>query len=664
MNGTGVTLRADQDGAFNVDSIRPGTYHVLAMDPGRMDYRDYEDRDRLRELSLRAQRVTSTRAERRMSRFSWMSRKAALALACLLLSPLGATAQGITGGGRFVPPPDQRPVMPPRDMSGRPRGAEAPATGTASISGRVVDADTGTPLRRVTVGARAASARHAQSGRMMVGETDETGAYVLRNLPAGQYTVTVQRAGYVTQSYGQATATSVLRRVSVEDGRRITAIDFRLVRGGAITGRVVDDGGEPAEGVAVRVMRAQRVQGRVRYVPAGARTDITDDLGQFRLYGLAPGEYLVAAEPNVRRSMGGPAPSAEPDATHVVTTYAPGTSTPADAQRFVLAAGQDLSAEIQLVASRVATVSGRVIDSSGAPLEGGVVRLQPQDVEVMAGRESNRAGIVGGAFRLERVVPGAYTLTAMGAGRRPVGGADQGAPLESASLPVMVSGDGVEGLVVTTAPPSTLTGRVVVEGDAAALDARALRIAARSTEPDPSAGAFGSGRVSDDLTVRVTGLRGSQRLSVTGLPRGWWVKSVRLNGQDALEGLDFGTGRQWTGLEIVVNDRPAFIGGQVTTAGGQPATDYAVLAFPQDFEARASLQLPGVSAMSRPDQSGTWVVESLRPGDYFVLATAPGAVDMSVLDDHEALQALSERARRVTVREGDQQVLNLTLVEP
>jgi hypothetical protein len=271
---------------------------------------------------------------------------------------------------------------------------------------------------------------------------------------------------------------------------------------------------------------------------------------------------------------------------------------------------------------------------------------------------------VGGAFRLERVVPGAYTLTAIGSGRRPVAGADQGAAPESASVPVVVSSEGVEGLVITTAPPSTLTGRIVVEGDVTALDARALRIVARSTEPGPSAGASGSGRVSDDLTVRMAGLRGTQRLALTGLPRGWWVKSVRVNGQDALEGLDFGTGRQWTGLEVVVNNRPAFIGGQVTTAAGQPAADYVVLAFPQDFDARANLQLPGFSAMSRPDQSGTWVVESLRPGDYFVLATSPGAVDMSVFDDPEALQALSERARRVTVREGDQQVLNLTLIKP
>lgn len=587
-----------------------------------------------------------------------------LALACLLLMPLGATGQGITGGGRFVPPPDQRPVMPPRDMSGRPRAAEATATGTASISGRVVDADTGTPLRRVTVGASPAPARPAQSGRMTVGETDDTGAYVLRNLPPGQYTVTVQRAGYVAQSYGQATPASMLRRVSVEEGSRVTAIDFRLVRGGAITGRVVDDGGEPAEGVAVQVMRAQRAQGRVRYVPAGGRTDITDDLGQFRLYGLPPGEYLVSAEPNVRRFMGGVAQTPEPDATHVVATYAPGTSTPADAQRFVLTAGQEVAAEIQLVASRVASVSGRVLDSSGAPLDGGVVRLVPQDVEVTTGRGSERAGIVGGAFRLERVVPGAYTLTATGSGRRPVAGADQGTAPESASVPVVVSGDGVEGLVVTTSPPSTLTGRIVVEGDATALDARALRIVARSTETGPSTGPFGSGRVSDDLSVRVTGLRGSQRLSLTGLPRGWWLKSVRVNGQDALEGLDFGTGRQWTGLELVLNNRPAFIGGQVTTAGGQPAVDYVVLAFLQDVAARASSWLPGFSAMSRPDQSGTWVVENLRPGDYFVLATAPGALEMSVLDDPDALQALSERARRVTVREGEQQVLNLTLVEP
>ena len=557
------------------------------------------------------------------------------------------------------PPAGSPPAMPARDRSGRP---PANVVGTAVISGRVVDAETGLPLRRVSVQAFPTTGSPGAGARTYVARTDDTGAYTIGELPAGVYTVMARRGGYVMQTLGQSGPSSLPRRLTVEDRAKIPNVDFRLQPGGVIAGRVIDDAGEPAEGVMLQVLQAQRVRGQVRYRPAGGRGGMSDDLGNFRLYGLAPGEYIVSAEPSNGRMMGPAAPTRDAQATDTVRTYAPGTPAPADAERVRVVAGQVTSIDIQLVASRVVTVSGRVVDSTGRALGAGMVMLRPDGAEVMAGGFGGRGMLADGTFTINSVVPGAYMLQVMAAPQRPMGGPDDFAQVESATMPLVVGSEDLTNLTVTTSPPSSVVGRLVVEGNARAIQPSALRVFARPIDPEPMMfGPPGTGGVKDDLSISISGLRGPQLLHVNGLPRGWWVKAIRVNGQDALDGFDFGSGRAWPGLEIVVNDRPSSIGGEVMGADGRPATEYVVLAFPQDYERRATLRTPGVSGLGTPDQNGGFVVESLRPGEYFVIATPSDAVDPAVLDDPDRLRELSQRASQVTLREGDLQFLRLAL---
>jgi protocatechuate 3,4-dioxygenase beta subunit len=548
--------------------------------------------------------------------------------------------------------------MPPRDRSGRPQEAVA---GTATISGRVLDTDTGQPLRRATVQAFLTAAPTPGGNRSFVARTDETGAYTIREMPAGVYTLRAQRGGYVEQTLGQTNPNSLPRRLTLEDRTRLSGIDFKLQPGGVIAGRVTDDLGEPAEGVFMRVLRARPWRGKMRYLPAGGRMAPTDDLGNFRIYGLAPGEYILAADPGGGRMMG-PAVTSDAQGVDTVTTYAPGTPAPGEAERITVVAGQVTPMDVQLIAARVVTVSGRVVDSTGKPLDMGMVNLRPADAEVMTGGISGRSIMQGGAFSVTGVTPGAYTLHVMASPRQAIAGPDALAQMESAELPLVVGSSDIEQLTVTTSPPSSVTGRIIIEGNASTLQPSAMRVFARPVDPEPMMfGPQGQGPVQDDYTVAIPGVRGLQTLFVNGLPRGWWVKSVRVNGQNATDGFDFGSGRTWTGLEIVVNDRPSSVGGQVTAADGKPAADYVVLAFPQDYESRANLRLPGLSGLGTPDQNGGFVIENLRPGEYYVVAVESGAVDFAVLDDPDRLRELSQRAQQVTVGEGDLQFLNLKL---
>jgi hypothetical protein len=95
--------------------------------------------------------------------------------------------------------------------------------GTAVISGRVLDADTGQPLRRASVQAFLTTAPTTRTVRNFVARTDDTGAYTIRELPAGVYTVMAQRGGYVMQTLGQTSVNSPPRRLTIEDRGKLTA---------------------------------------------------------------------------------------------------------------------------------------------------------------------------------------------------------------------------------------------------------------------------------------------------------------------------------------------------------------------------------------------------------------------------------------------------------
>src|SRR5437762_3653751 len=174
---------------------------------------------------------------------------------------------------------------PPRDTSAR---KEAPPTPAGRIIGRVLAADSGRPVKRARV---FATATELPGGRGMV--TDDTGIFDLTELPAGRYTLTVSKSGFVSLSYGQRRPLQAGTPLQLADGQTLKGIEFQLPRGSVIGGRVLDEDGEAMPGVMVRVMRYQYLQGDRRLTPAGAGQ--TDDKGQYRVWGLMPGDYYVNA---------------------------------------------------------------------------------------------------------------------------------------------------------------------------------------------------------------------------------------------------------------------------------------------------------------------------------------------------------------------------------
>src|SRR5687767_2664369 len=210
----------------------------------------------------------------------------ALALTGALLLPVGAQQQ---------PPQQQQQQGGQRGQGQRGRGGvqrpprdanQTVPAGTASISGRVLTADTGRPIKRARVIV-------SGGGRPSAATTDGQGRYQIGGLPAATYNITAVKSGFVDSAYGQRRSLRAGTPLQLADGQQLTNVDMKLPRGGVITGRLADEDGEPLARAVVTVMRYQYVRGERQLMPAGV--DQTDDRGQYRVFGLPPGDYYVTA---------------------------------------------------------------------------------------------------------------------------------------------------------------------------------------------------------------------------------------------------------------------------------------------------------------------------------------------------------------------------------
>lgn len=243
-------------------------------------------------------------------------RKCVVVTVLMLIISIDAHLTAQRGGG---PPPGRADQSPGR--------GQTLITATAVIRGRVTAAANGAPIRAAEVRVRAADGRDNR-----LATTDDQGLFEVRDLTPGEWTVKASKAGFVPQQYGQGHPLEAVTPLVLANGQRFTA-DVTLMRGGAIGGHVVDEAGEPIADAQVQVMRSRMVLGQRQLTPAGAG-DRTDDTGAFRVYGLVPGDYYVAA---ILRAPEDMARGTMAD----VRTYFPGTRSIRDAQRVPLGPGED-----------------------------------------------------------------------------------------------------------------------------------------------------------------------------------------------------------------------------------------------------------------------------------------------------------------------------------
>ena len=321
--------------------------------------------------------------------------------------------------------------------AGQLPGLSQAAPQTGLVVGRVIDAGTGgaiagalveislppAPLvRPQSYPFRMAPPAPALSPRVMTGAD---GRFVFRRLPKGSFLVTVVKPGYLEGAYGRRRPGGASQTLVLAEGQKVGDVRIYLFRHAAISGMVIDEAGEPAVGIQVRALLRTMVSGRRRFIYAGP-PGWTDDRGVYRIHGLLPGDYIVAAvatQVSVAASMArdvrqsgvspvaiaeigaatasggstsmevgdavltlgrsaiGPAPTRDGRVFVYPTTFHPNTPNPSHATTFAVGSGEERPG-IDLHITPVATrrVSGVLVDADGQ-IAGIPVRIVAEDAD-------------------------------------------------------------------------------------------------------------------------------------------------------------------------------------------------------------------------------------------------------------------------------------------
>lgn len=123
--------------------------------------------------------------------------------------------------------------------------------------------------------------------------TDPLGQFEFSGLLPGRYTLAADKAGYAATTYGARGRFDPPLQIALADGAT-ESIEIRMPKGAAVSGRVVDESGDPIVGASMTAL-ALRSEGDARRLETVGRVrSETDDRGEYRLGGLTAGQYLLS----------------------------------------------------------------------------------------------------------------------------------------------------------------------------------------------------------------------------------------------------------------------------------------------------------------------------------------------------------------------------------
>jgi len=513
-----------------------------------------------------------------------------------------------------------------------------------AVSGQVVRAGTGEPLKKAHVSLSQAGG--SRPGESYGAQTNEAGMFSVENVQPGRYYLNVERTGYVTQSYGETSSRGSGAILTLGPGEKAHDLVFRLVPWAAITGRITDEDGEPVP--RVRVMALRRVFSRGRRTLSAWNFTQTNDLGEFRLWGLRPGRYIIRAESD-REIVGrgvGTRPAGKDDAYAPI--FYPGTPDAARAGAIDVRAGQDMpGVDFILIPTHAVRVRGRVFDAVRGQPVGCCVELHSAEsygFSTFGGSETMDPK--SGTFEIRGVVPGSYEVLAY---------SESDGRMHFARRRVEVGETDVEGVDLTISRGADLKGRVIVEGQGS-VDLSDVDVSLDLAELDLRMGGM-RGEVKADGTFTIPDVSEGAYDIYVRHPPGSYLKAVRVSGQDVLEaGLSVGTGGIKGSIEVVLSTAGATVEGVVTGDGGLPVPGATVALVP-DGDKRKVYRL---YRSETTDQYGKFVFRDVRPGEYKLFSWRE--VDYGDWQDPDFLKPVEDRGVKITTEENGHVTVELKVI--
>jgi hypothetical protein len=536
----------------------------------------------------------------------------------------------------------------------------AQATTTSSsqkctVSGRVTSAADGTPLSKATLHL-APNFRGSQSVERYLAVSNADGSFQFLNLDPGSYRLSAERTGFIHTIYGSARQGQPGTLITAAPGQQLMDLKMALTPQAVITGRLIDEDGDPTSADGIEVLHQTWMGGKLTYRMRSARE--VDDRGSFRASDLAAGKYIVCAQMEPQRSNEIPSGGKPPVAP--VTTCYPSATSIADATPIDIQSGQELDGiEIRVRSMRTFHVRGKITGMlpAGTDRERMELTVTPEDTgfTFFGGGESIAKN---GSFDIANVGPGSYQLTLF-----------DDSEVQLAALSVAVSSADVNGIVLNVVPPGQLHGTVRIEGtpssgsDQWTPDRVNVSLSSENRNGRFEPPAQDSAKADGTLTIEDVAAA-KYRVNVSGTPSGGYLAALRFNNQD-LPGklIDLSQGASGE-LEIVFRYGAAEIDGTIEapqnstnetgTAGSAPPS--ASVALVPDNESTA---LDGTKFAST-DQNGGFNFKGVAPGQYHVFAleqAAPGS-----LQNPAVVKAISGKGVEVEVKENDRKQVQVSVI--
>jgi hypothetical protein len=562
-------------------------------------------------------------------------------------------------------------------------GLEAPS-GTARLSGVVLSV--GEPLARATVSI-------AGDVRLNLATvTDASGRFSFEGLPAGRFTITAAKGGYPPMSYGATRSYRAGSGVLLSDGQAIDDIVLRLARGAVLTGTVFDEQGEPIPGVPVMAYEVRTTLAGERtfdFPPLGGGWVVSDDRGQYRVFGLPPGDYTVgtawyysgessdvrvptdaemqqafrettpgaAAAPAQPGAPQPASPAGEIERFNFSPVYHPGVVDPLDAAALSVSAGEvregvDLRMQFRPM-SRIEGVIVGLPEGSGARL----ALFRRSAVQAVNTTSYFGAG-TDGTFTTRSLAPSDYTLMASVP-------ATETQPALWASADATVAGSEPVHVTLTLQPTMTMTGRLTFDGTVldppdpatVTLSLRSMPgTSAMNRSSRPTIEASGAFEI-PELTPGRFLLYPSVRSSAAQGEPAWSVRSVIADGQDVTDLPIAVTAARAPSLVVTFTDAVSELSGVIESPADQTPSNFFVVVVPvnRTYWTQFSRRI----ASTRPDAAGRYLFRGLPAGEY-VLAATTDLVPRDLYDE-AALERIVEQSTPLSMSWGEKKSINLRI---
>ena len=529
-----------------------------------------------------------------------------------------------------------------------------------TVAGVVVNMQTGEPVRKATLhltlqGGSRGNTNGAFQQTGYSGMSGPDGSFKFEGVEPGTYFLVGDKSGFIRTGYGSKDGLSRFTALSLEPGQQMTDLKMQLVAQGVITGRVLDEDGDPVGGAFVQLIgRARGQGGKAQFYPRGQAT--ADETGVFRIASLTPGKYYVTAQTS-RRGMNmneRPATPGKPNPQPVRTFY-PSSLDRSGASALDVKAGQEIpGVEIHIRAVETFHIRGKVVGDLGEnDGQRAMLMLLSQSEGGMSMGMANGSAMVAKdhTFEMDNVPPGQYVIVMSTMNGK-----------FSARQPVEVGSGDVNDVVVAPQTMFTIHGQLEVQGKLTS-DQRDNGLAGIyiTLSPDDDVMLGGDqGTTKADGSFSIESVTpGKFRVQVFNEPEGTYLMSVRFGNQEVMgKTLDL-TQAAGGDMHVVIRAGAAEVNGTVTGKKGDtvvPISGAAILLIPEDMN-HMNANLAGSGA----DQNGAFTARSVAPGTYYAIAYEPDDQTQNVRDP-AVLKLLSSQGTKVEVKENDKKQVQLTIL--